>query len=219
MNCEEFQSMGLDAGTGRISAAEEAAAAEHAGACSRCAALAESWDAARAELSLFADTTRQAEVPARVQMRLLQELRAQKRPHQFYRRIGMLAAWGLAAAACVVAVVSWQNWRKDHGHIVANRTILAVSNAAQSSPSVDTVLVADDDSGTFTPLPGALPLSSDDGAVYEVRMQRASLGALGLSVNEDGASDWISVDLLVADDGTPQGVRLHQDATQSLTAE
>jgi len=50
-------------------------------------------------------------------------------------------------------------------------------------------------------------------------MQRASLGALGLSVNEDGASDWISVDLLVADDGTPQGVRLHQDATQPLTAE
>jgi hypothetical protein len=219
MKCEEFQSIGLDVGTGRISAAEESAAAEHAASCSRCAALAESWEAAHAELALFADLTRQAESPARVQMRLLQELRAHRRPHQLYRRTGIIAAWGLAAAAIIVAVGSWQNWRNNSIHPVVAKTIPAVTDISQSSPSVDTVLVADEDSGSFTPLPGALPLSSDDGAVYEVRMQRASLGALGLPVNEEGASDWISVDLLVADDGTPQGVRLHQDATQLLTAE
>jgi len=224
MNCEEFQAIGLDAGTGRISPADEAAAAEHAATCSRCAALADSWESARLELSVFADATGQAEAPARVQMRLLQELRAQKRPHQLYRRTGIIAAWGLAAAAAIVAVVSWQNWRADHASVVNNkvlnnRIVPAVSDQSQSPPAVDTVLIADEDGGAFTPLPGALPLSSDDGAVYEVRMQRASLGALGLPVNEEGASDWISVDLLVADDGTPQGVRLHQDATQSLTAE
>src|SRR6058998_1879838 len=111
MNCEEFQAMGLDAGTGRIGAAEEAAFAEHASCCSRCAALAESWEAARVELAVFAGATQEAEAPARVQMRLLQELRAQKRPHQLYRHAGIVAAWGLAAAASVVAVVSWQNWR------------------------------------------------------------------------------------------------------------
>ncbi len=219
MKCEEFQTIGLDAGTGRISAADEAAAAEHAAACSHCAALADSWESARSELSVFADATQQAEAPARVQMRLLQELRAQKRPHQLYRRTGIIAAWGLAAAASIVAVVSWQNWRADHATVVNNKIVPAVSDPSQPSSSVDTVLVADEDSGTFTPLPGALPLSSDDGAVYEVRMQRASLGALGLPVNEEGASDWISVDLLVADDGTPQGVRLHENATQALTAE
>jgi len=43
MKCEEFEAIGLDAGTGRISAADEAAAAEHAATCSRCAALADSW--------------------------------------------------------------------------------------------------------------------------------------------------------------------------------
>jgi len=219
MKCEEFQAIGLDAGTGRIGAADEAAAAEHAASCSHCAALADSWESARLELSVFAGATRQAEAPARVQMRLLQELRAQKRPHHLYRRAGIVAAWGLAAAASIVAVVSWQSWRADRARIVNNKMVPAVSDPSQPSSSVDTALVADEDSGTFTPLPGALPLSSDDGAVYEVRMQRASLGALGLPVNEEGASDWISVDLLVADDGTPQGVRLHQDATQSLTAE
>ncbi|HLZ13085.1 MAG TPA: hypothetical protein VKP58_10910 [Candidatus Acidoferrum sp.] len=219
MKCEEFQSIGLDAGTGRISAADESAAAEHAAACSRCAALAESWEAARAELSLFADATRQAQAPPRVQMRLLQELRSQKRPHQLYRRTGIIAAWGLAAAASVVAVVSWQNWRNHSAHPAIGTSIPAVTNVVPMPSSSDAVLVADEDTGAFTPLPGALPLSSDDGAVYEVRMQRASLGALGLPVNEDGASDWISVDVLVADDGTPQGVRLHEDAALSLPAQ
>ena len=37
---------------------------------------------------------------------------------------------------------------------------------------------------------------------------RGALGAFGLPVNEDLASDWIQVDLLVGDDGAPQAVRL-----------
>src|SRR6266705_1002057 len=132
MNCEEFQAVGLDAGTGRISAEEEAAAAAHAATCSRFAALAEYGESARLELSVFADATRQAEAPSRVQLRLLQELRAQKRPHQLYRRTGIVAAWGLAAAASIVAVVSWQNWRTDHVRVVNNKLVPAVSNQSQS---------------------------------------------------------------------------------------
>jgi len=96
--------------------------------------LAESWDAARAELSLFADTTRQAEVPARVQMRLLQELRAQKRPHQFYRRTGMVAAMGIGRCCMYRRGRQLAELAQGSRHIVANRTIPAVSNAAQSSP-------------------------------------------------------------------------------------
>ena len=52
MNCEEFQLIGLDAGTRRITASQEADATAHASVCAKCAALAESWDAARAELEL-----------------------------------------------------------------------------------------------------------------------------------------------------------------------
>ncbi|HWZ97409.1 MAG TPA: hypothetical protein VN025_06570 [Candidatus Dormibacteraeota bacterium] len=217
MNCEEFELIGLDSGTGRITAAEEAAAAEHAGACAKCAALAESWDLARAELSFFGDATRTAEAPARVQMRLLQELRAQKRPHELIRRTGMIAAWGLAAAAAIVAVISWQKWNSGRHPIQANKNISAVSSAAQENQNGGAVIVADEDTGAFTPLPGAFPVAADDGSIYQVRMQRASLSALGLPVNEEGASDWINVDLLVADDGTPQGVRLHEDVTPSGT--
>jgi hypothetical protein len=41
-----------------------------------------------------------------------------------------------------------------------------------------------------------------------VGMERASLAAFGLPVNEDEASDWIQVDVLVASDGSAQAVRL-----------
>ncbi len=215
MNCEEFQALGLDSGTLRITAVEDAAAAAHASACAKCAALAESWESARAELAVFADATRSAEAPARVQMRLLQELRSQKRPHLLYRRAGIIAAWGLAAAAAVVGVVSWQTWHPKANPLQTRKDGPAVDYAVEQTSASDAVLIADDDTGNFTPLPGALPIDSDSGAVYEVRMQRASLGALGLPVNEEGSSDWINVDLLVADDGTPQGVRLHEDPSQS----
>jgi hypothetical protein len=218
MNCEQFELIGLDAGTGRITSAEQSAASEHANSCAKCAALADSWEMARNELSFYSDATRSAETPARVQMRLLQELRAQKRPHQLVRRTGMIAAWGLAAAAAVVGVVSWQTWEASkHSTPSSKLNIPAVSNSGEANRGSDAVIVADEDSGAFTPLPGAIPVSAEDGSIYQVRMQRASLGALGLPVNDDGSADWINVDLLVADDGTPQGVRLHEDATQSGT--
>jgi hypothetical protein len=42
-------------------------------------------------------------------------------------------------------------------------------------------------------------------------MQRGALDALGLTVNEERASDLIQVDLLVGDDGQPQALRLAQN--------
>lgn len=213
MNCEQFELIGLDAGSGRLSVAQEAAASEHASACAKCAALAESWDAARDDLSLYKDATHAASAPARVEMRLLQDLRAQRRPHERMRRAGVIAAWGLAAAAAIVGVVSWQNWRVTQYPPVLDPP----RNLVQGKQNNNAVLVADEDTGAFTPLPGAIPVAVEDGSIYQVRMQRASLGALGLPVNQDGASDWINVDLLVGDDGTPQGVRLHEDATLAGT--
>jgi hypothetical protein len=71
-------------------------------------------------------------------------------------------------------------------------------------------LVADNELSGFTFLPGAFAADTDEAAILRVRMQRGSLGALGLPVNEERASEWIQVDLLVGDDGLPQAVRLPQ---------
>jgi len=165
---------------------------------------------------MFAEATETAQAPARVQMRLLQELRAQKQPHELYRRAGLISSWGLAAAALIVVGITWQNWRNSVQHppqIKSGSTL----NASSSNPSEQAALVADEDNGAFTPLPGALPVASDSDSIYQVRMQRASLSALGLPVSGESAADWVNVDLLVSDDGTPQGVRLHQDASDSGT--
>ena len=69
-------------------------------------------------------------------------------------------------------------------------------------------LVADNGWSGFTLLPGVLPLDSDYGEILRVRMQRGALESFGLPVNEERAGDWIQVDLLVGDDGSPQAVRL-----------
>ena len=216
MNCEEFESIGLDAVSGKTTLSERTAALEHAGKCAKCAALADSWESARAELVMFAEATETAEAPARVQMRLLQELRAQKRPHELYRRTGVIASWGLAAAALIVVGITWINWRKgvQYPFQVKNGSTLTEPNSTSSEQAS---LVADEDNGAFTPLPGALPIAADSDSIYQVRMQRASLSALGLPVSGESAADWVNVDLLVSDDGTPQGVRLHQDAFDSGT--
>ena len=71
-------------------------------------------------------------------------------------------------------------------------------------------LVADNELSGFTFLPGAFAADTDDAAILRVRMQRGALSALGLAVNEERASEWIQVDLLVDDDGLPQAVRLPQ---------
>jgi len=235
MKCEEFDAIGLGAERdASLSELERAAAREHASACSRCAALQDSWQAARVELHAFADSTAAAETPARVEMRLRQEFRTQHGTMKA-RRLAVIAAWELAAAAVLAAAVSWSNWRKSQQEAAA-RHLTAPQNSALAparndgaktnsanlqnagngaqpgsadSDSAET-LVADNELDNFTPLPGALPAEADDASIFRVRMQRGALGALGLPVNEERAGEWIQVDLLVGDDGLPQAVRLPQ---------
>jgi len=236
MKCEEFDAIGLgaerDASLGEL---QRAAAREHANVCSRCAALQDSWQAVRVGLHAFADSTVAAETPARVEMRLRREFRAQHGTMKT-RRVAVIAAWALAAAAVLAGAVSWSSWRKSQQEEAARRlaapgnSALALGQDDGAAPSEANVkngadglqpdsadsdsggtLVADNELGNFTPLPGALPAESDEAAIVRVRMQRGSLGALGLPVNEERAGEWIQVDLLVGDDGLPQAVRLPQE--------
>jgi hypothetical protein len=231
MKCEEFEAMGLDVERdASLSEVERVAAREHASGCSRCAGLQDSWQRAHTELRAFAEATAGAETPARVEMRLRQEFRTQHGTLKT-RRTAVIAAWALAAAAVLVAAASWRSWRNSQignlsEHVAVplgvNPTAGSNSGAANDSQTSRTqkadqnvaeeadagTLVAQADSGDFTLLPGALPTDTDDAAILRVRMQRGSLGALGLPVNEERAGEWIQVDLLVGNDGLPQAVRL-----------
>jgi hypothetical protein len=224
MTCEEFEAIGLDAARDTsLTEAQRAAAGEHALSCPRCAALRDSWEALRLEVRALAERTATVEAPLRVEMRLRQQFRTQHRTLKTHRT-AVAAAWALAAAAVLVGAVSWIQWRSNQDrNVVGNSSnpSLVVKNSstnpgntganpdsAQQNPADLPALVADNEFGDFTLLPGVLPTDTDDAAILRVRMQRGALGALGLPVNEDRAGEWIQVDLMVGNDGLPEAVRL-----------
>ena len=227
MNCEEFEAIGLDAERdASLSHAQRAAAADHVTSCARCAALQDSWLAACFALRGLAERTSAAQAPPRVEMRLRQEFRIQHRTLKVHR-IAVVSAWALAAAAVLVGAKSWINWRAGRYDAAPNHsnaqqiagTLHSTNNPAVSNPDSgglgapdnSDALIAGNELSDFTLLPGVLPAETDDAAILRVRMQRGALGAFGLPVNEDLASDWIQVDLLVGNDGAPQAIRLPQE--------
>jgi hypothetical protein len=219
MTCEEFEAIGLER-LGKLTAADAAfaEAAAHANVCSRCAALQESWQEARAGLQVLRAATRDAETPQRVEMRLRQEFRTTHRTSRM-RFAAVFSVWALATAAVLVGAVSWWNWRLAQsgqraisaGNIVnpgATTPGVGANSAGNVGDSAEEPTLIADNAGDFTLLPGSLLQETDDSAIVRVRMQRGALGALGLPVNEERVSDWIQVDLLVGQDGQPKAVRL-----------
>jgi hypothetical protein len=219
MNCEQAEALVLDLDyDGAADSLERAAAIAHLSHCPRCAALQESWQAAREELRLLSEETLEARAPARVEMRLRQEFRTRHRT-MVARRTAVIASWALAAAAILVGAITSWNWLQARRLDPAKQkmsapNILAASAAPMQSESADNLSAAlstGDNSGDFTPLPGTTLDETEDASIFHVRMQRGSLGALGLPVNEARAGEWIQVDLLVGNDGLPQAVRLAQE--------
>ena len=224
MTCEEFEAIGLDASRdASLGEAERAAAKDHLDHCPRCAALQNSWQVARRELRAFAEATGAAEARARVEMRLRREFGTEHRTLRA-RRAAVVAVWALAAAAVLVGAISWTKWRRDqreeaakHQQAPQNTNALPANKADSDVPAQNSAedgaseaLLAGNELGDFTLLPGVLPVDTDNSAIVRVRMQRGMLGSLGLPVNEERAAEWIQVDLLVGDDGLPQAVRLPQ---------
>ena len=229
MNCEEFEILGLHSQRdGSVGDDGRERVLQHARVCGRCAALGASWAAAQVELAALAESSRILRVPARVETRVLQQFRLKHQPRQ-ERRFLRLATWALAAAAvivCALGIWDWHKWRQGSlGNNIAAHSVPGrnrVSSPATGSSLNDASSVADDpeiliagnegNEGTggndFTQLPGSSLQEMEDGAIVRVGMERASLAAFGLPVNEDDASDWIQVDLLVGSDGSAQAVRL-----------
>lgn len=220
MNCEQVEAIVLDLDRdGTLDLDERAAVLAHVGHCSRCASLQESWQSAREELRALAEDTMEAMAPSRVEMRLRQEFRTRHRTMTIHRA-GIVAAWAMAAAALVIGVLGWRNWEQSQHVDLAKQVSATPSNPATADPaklpsnSSDTLsagLLNVDDLGDFTPLPDASPEVNEQAEILRVRMQRGSLGALGLPVNEQRAGDWIQVDVLVGTDGLPEAVRLAQE--------
>ena len=221
MTCEEFQLAALEWNVAGQDASVQQEAHEHLRECPQCAAFQRSWLGLRAELRELGVEDRNEQAPARVEMRLRQEFRTKHTTLKGWRH-AVMAAWALAAAAVLGVTVGWMNWRHEKNASVAQnkppaQTASSPANGgaqkvAPAGPELGEVLVAANDAGEFTLLPESTPGFLGDATVIHVQMQRGALGALGLTVNEEHAGDWIQGDLLVGDDGQPQAVRLAQTA-------
>jgi predicted anti-sigma-YlaC factor YlaD len=210
MTCEEFALAALDLDLASDSPAQQAAR-DHLRMCSHCAALQAQWQALRTELRALGHETARATSPARVEMRLRQEFRTKHKTMRT-QRAAVAATWALAAAAVLLVAFSWVRWRNERNQreVAHSSTPAVQSTGALDASELGETVVASNDSGDFTLLPGSMPSAIEDATVVHVQMQRAALGALGFAVNEEHAGDWIQVDLLVGDDGLPQAVRLPQ---------
>src|SRR5258707_12124700 len=127
MKCEEFEAIGLERSglrMGELDAALRDAAAEHAAKCPNCAALQESWQEARIALQALRETTRDAEAPRRVEMRLRNEFGMRHRAAA--RSAAIVAAWALAAAAVLVGAITWIGWHDGKNAETAERETPAV---------------------------------------------------------------------------------------------
>ena len=214
MTCEEFELAGLDLEDLQQDNPAHRAAREHLRSCPRCAALHENWQTLRADLHAVGAETQDAEAPARVEMRLRQEFRTRHKTAKA-QRAAVFAGWTLAAAAVVLAAVSWVNWRHENRKVstpsgVNSAQGVNMNKTTPAGPELGETIVAANDAGDFTLLPGSLPGMLEDATVVRVQMQRGALSALGLTVNEERAADLIQVDLLVGDDGQPKALRLPQ---------
>jgi hypothetical protein len=214
MNCEEFDLTWLDRDldTGGL---DFTAAFEHLRSCPHCAALYESSLALRADLRELAHLTSEATTPSRVEMRLRQEFRTRHTTEKSRGRV-VVASWLLAAATLVLVATSLVLWQR-HGAVNTAKTqqrspLPAAIRSVATGPELGGTLIAENDGEEFALIPGAIPGMLDDTTVVRVQMERSSLGALGLSVNEEHANDVVQVDLLLGADGQPQAYRLPQSS-------
>lgn len=213
MKCEEFERLGLDMDRADTQPEEAASAAEHAAGCVRCFTLLESWRELKQDLRVLHETTRLESAPARVEMRLKQELRTRREARVPSRTI-RVGSWALPAAAVLAAAIWWNHWHTQLSMPVntASPQIAVVVPDSPGTTAESILLAADYDTGEFTQLPGNMPTASFDESILQARVQRGALMQFGLPVAPEQAADWVDVDFLVGEDGQPRAVRLHQDS-------
>jgi predicted anti-sigma-YlaC factor YlaD len=208
MNCEEFANLALDLDASADSP-ESVAAREHLRSCPACTASHESLRRLRADLRELRLAASEATTPSRVEMRLRQEFRTRHSTEKNHGR-AVVVGWLLAAAALVLVAGSLFFWKHPGGDNVVRQPSghSQPVQAVAAGPELGGTLIAENDGDAFALIPGALPGLQDETSVVRVQMQRGSLSALGLTVNEERANDIVEVDLVLGADGQPQAYRL-----------
>jgi len=218
MTCDEFERIaqalardeGLDVGTLE-------GAFTHADSCESCDALLEEAESLTSNLRALAAHHASETAPARVETALLQAFRQRQEP-----ALNGLQRWrwsaGLAIAAAVVLVLAvtgrpqalWHPGgvasasRGQSGHRLGTPAAIAAPQQGSQTTAVDDEEGAD----SFVPLSGAYDLDSlNEDPIVRVVLTGEDLESLGLPVGDSG-DEQVVADLIIANDGTPQAIRV-----------
>jgi hypothetical protein len=222
MNCEQFQALaqalardeGLDVATleGALS---------HADSCESCDALLEEAESLTSDLRALAARHADEAAPACVETALLLAFRQQRQPgasvsNLRWRRWSAGIA-GVAAAILLVLALTGRPTALWHPAGVATATqpdqpdrapvMLATASAPQQASETAAV---DDEEGadSFVPLSGTYDLASlNEDPIVRVVLSGEDLESLGLPVGDSG-DEQVVADLIIANDGTPQAIRV-----------
>src|SRR5579862_2829240 len=220
MNCEEFeriaQALARDEG---LDVASMEDALTHADACESCDALLQEAESLTSDLRALAAHHSAEAAPVRVETALLRALQQQREPD-----LGGLQRWrwsasiaGMAAAIVLVLAITDRPkilWRSV-AVVTASRSEQAVrsSEAPQSSTGSQQVtptaaVGGEEGSDSFVPLSGTFDLASlNEYPIVRVVLSSQDLQSLGLPVG-DSDDEQVVADLIIANDGTPQAIRM-----------
>jgi len=240
MNCAEFEALmpDLNRRETRGKPVYEAALA-HARLCDQCSKLMVETESLERGLRALAAEDLSKQAPARVEANLLREFRGTKMAAARRKVNWQAAAIGIAAAVLLVVGVAMHRWLTTQpGNVHVTQAPPAVAPAEASNPGDHTVVMKAESSVSKAPKPSGRrmrpiptqaqaglseatdfitlpyaddPSTFDEGAVVRVEMPRAALASFGLPVGFAPNNDRVRADLLVAQDGTPQAIRLVSD--------
>jgi hypothetical protein len=231
MDCAEFKEIYHDLDRpGALAACIREPALEHAEFCSRCAALLTEAEALDFALRNVARYSAGRQASPRVEAAVLQEFRREKvratgRRVQWQAAVlgaaaGIALVIGLALhhrtvplsggeqaaakadiAAPAVSVEAAQAVAEVAGNAGASNVAGAASRASESGD--------EEYAGNFVPVPYADdPAALEGGAIVRVTLPRSALVSFGLPITDGGDADTVAADLVVAEDGTPQAIRV-----------
>jgi hypothetical protein len=207
-----------ESGARRVS--EVAAALEHAASCPSCGERLRKERELTSGLRALAAAGAGQEASSGLEAILLAAYR-EERGREVHTRRWIFALSGALAASLALLLGTALLLSRESGTLVsgmASRQELA--SAVPSEPSsVARVAVTEEEEVTdfIAYYPGADAGSLDSGALVRVRMPSSALGSFGLpaaQASQENDEEWVSAELLVAEDGSPLAIRFVRPASQ-----
>jgi hypothetical protein len=241
MNCRECEALLLEiarrpevsgdraasAETGAVSAQIDSAL-EHAAVCASCAERLAEERAVTAELRRLALAERASAPSVGCEATLMAAYRTE-RGREVHTRRWIFAVSGAMAASLVVLLGVALVLSSESSSLVRSMTSriapLAARNHGASAQQVsgsagevaeESAAGRQEEVTNFVPFyPGADVSGLDGGALVRVRVPSSALGAFGLPAGQGSEDQWVSADLLVGEDGSPQAIRFVRLAPQA----